>query len=243
MPATKQDTIDRLRKEILLLQGFQPPSAATVDMGLGPVMTAFPGSVFPTGAIHELVAAGPQGASVTGGFVAGLMASLMRSGSAALWISCKRRIFPPALKVFGIEPDHIIFIDLRNEQEVLWATEEALKCEGLAAVVGEIKELDFTASRRIQLAVEQSRVTGFILRHDPRYLNTTASVARWKIGSLPSKPIGEMPGLGFPRWNIELERIRNGHPGNWQLEWSAGRFQVLTPEIETRQQALHRKTG
>ena len=62
--------------------------------------------------------------------------------------------------------------------------EEALKCDGIAAVVGEIQELSFTVSRRLQLAVEQSRVTGFILRNNPRNLNTTACVTRWKITPL-----------------------------------------------------------
>ena len=38
---------------------------------------------------------------------------------------------------------------------MLWVIEEALKCEGLAAVIGEIKELSFTQSRRLQLAVEK----------------------------------------------------------------------------------------
>ena len=42
-----------------------------------------------------------------------------------------RTIFPPALKSFGIAPDKIIFIDLKKEKEILWAMEEALKCDGL----------------------------------------------------------------------------------------------------------------
>jgi len=33
--------------------------------------------------------------------------------------------------------------------------EEALKCAGLAAVIGEVREMDFKQSRRLQLAVEQ----------------------------------------------------------------------------------------
>ena len=41
----------------------------------------------------------------------------------------------------------------------MWAIEEALKCDGLAAVIGEMKELSFTNSRRLQLAVEKSHVT------------------------------------------------------------------------------------
>jgi len=105
--------------------------------------------------------------------------------------------------------------------------EEALKCEGLGAVVGEMQEIGFTASRRLQLAVEQSRVTGFILRHQPRNLNSVACVARWRVSPLPSGLEEGMPGVGFPRWNVELLKIRNGKPGAWPIEWSGGVFREI----------------
>lgn len=222
------DIIAQLQKEILPLQGFRPPSAGTaVDMGLGPVEAAFPNGIFPTGAVHEFLAAGAEDAAASGGLIAGLLAGLMRKGGPCVWIGCRRTIFPPALKAFGIEPDRVIFADLRREKDVLWAMEEALKCEGLAGVVGEMSEIDFTASRRLQLAVESSRVTGFILRRDARKTNTVACVARWKVSSLASEAEGGLPGVGFPRWRVELEKIRNGRPGTWVVEWSAGMFQVL----------------
>jgi protein ImuA len=141
-----------------------------------------------------------------------------------LWISSSRTLFPPALKSFGLEPDRFIFIDLQKEKEVIWAMEEALKCEALSAVVGEIREIDFTASRRLQLAVEQSRVTGFILRNNYRNLNTTACVSRWKITPLSSESVDELPGIGFPKWKVELVRMRNGRSGVWDIQWVEGRF-------------------
>jgi protein ImuA len=148
----------------------------------------------------------------------------MQHGGACLWISVSRTLFPPGLKAFAVEPDRVIFIDLKREKDVLWVTEEALKCEGLSAVIAELREISFTESRRLQLAVEQSRVTGFILRSDPRKLSATTSVARWKISPLPSEPKDGLPGIGFPRWQVELLKVRNGNPGSWQIEWSAGRF-------------------
>jgi len=40
-----------------------------------------------------------------------------------------------------------------------------------------------------------------------------------------------MPGVGFPRWNVELLKVRNGKPGTWQVEFSAGRFRHLSTAI------------
>ncbi len=224
--------INKLQQDILLWQGFKPPTVGTRKVeGLDPVLSAFPNSVFPTGAIHEFLNEAPENAAASAGFIAGLLKTLMQHDGACLWISTCRTLFPPALKAFGIEPDRVIFVDLRQERDVLWAMEEALKCEGLSAVIAEVREISLTASRRLQLAVEKSKVTGFILRNDPRKLSTTACVARWKITPLPSVLEGGMPGVGFPCWNVELLKVRNGNPGSWIMEWSAGRFRPVMAEV------------
>jgi protein ImuA len=127
--------------------------------------------------------------------------------------------FSPSLKSFGINPDQVIFVNLKSEKNIFWCVEEALKCERVTAVVGELSELGFTESRRLQLAVEQSGVTGFILRVRPHNVSITACVTRWKITSLPSELPDGVPGVGFPRWNVELLKVRNGKPGSWWMEW------------------------
>ena len=229
MPLKKADIIAQLKSAILPLQGFKPTvNGFKLDVGLGPLNHAFPESSFPVGAVHEFCCLNMEDIAAAGGFIAGILSSLMQHGGVVLWISSNRTLFPPALKLFGIEPDKIIFVDLKKEKDILWAMEEALRCDGLAAVVGEIQELNFTASRRLQLAVEQSRVTGFILRHNRRPLNTTACVSRWMISHLPGVLDDDVPGVGFPRWNVELLKIRNGKPGSWQLEWVAGRFRHVS---------------
>jgi protein ImuA len=148
-----------------------------------------------------------------------------------LYISASRKLFPPALKAFGVEPDKIIFVDLKQEKDVLWAMEEALKCEGLSAVIAEVRAISLTASRRLQLAVERSKVTGFILRNDPGKLSASGCVARWKISPLPSELEAGMPGLGFPRWTVELLKVRNGNPGSWKMEWFSGRFHAVEESL------------
>jgi protein ImuA len=233
MPSTKSDIIQQLEREILPLQGFKPPkSGEWTDFGLGAMDGAFPNGSFPTGAVHELLSTTAEGAAASAGFVSGLLGTLMRGGGAGLWIGARQQLFPMALKAFGIEPDRIVFVALRSQKDMLWVMEEALKCEGLAAVVGEIPEIGFTASRRLQLAVEKSRVTGFLLRHQARSLGVNACVARWRVSPLASRLEGGLPGVGFPRWHVELLKIRNGKPGVWPIEWAAGRFRgVAVPVV------------
>ena len=245
MFATKKEIIDRLQKDILSWQGYKAPAAGSAGItGLGPVESAFPNAVFPIGAIHEFLNFEPEQAAANNGFISGLLKSLMNKGGICLWISVSRKLFPPALKLFGVNPEQFIFIDLKRERDLLWVMEEALKCEGLAAVICEVREIGFAESRRLQLVVEKSKVTGFILRSDPHKISTTACVARWKIIPLPSAIAGGMPGVGFPRWQIELLKVRNGNPGMWQMEWMDGRFIPLAPIItEAAMPDQRRKAG
>src|SRR5688572_26475471 len=209
MPALKADIITQLKKDILALQGFRPLVHAQ-KIELGTINHSFPNSTFPLGANHEFICNSNESLTASYGFIGGVLSTLLQTNSAyakapadkakapadkakasadkgaAIWISSSHLIFPPALLSFGIEPSRIIFIRLRNQKEILWTVEEALKCEGLTAVVGEIAAIDLTVSRRLQLASEQSRVTGFLLRHRPKQLTTTACVCRWQIHPVQS---------------------------------------------------------
>ena len=225
MLATKKNIITQLQKNILQWQGISVPQASSTRFpGLEQIEAAFPNAIFPGGAIHEFLTEEQEHAAACAGFLGGLLKVLMQHGGICLWIGTSRSLFPPALKSFGVAPERIVFIDLKRERDVLWTMEEALKCDSLAAVIGEIGEISFTESRRLQLVVEKSRVTGFILRKNTKKLSTTTCVARWRITCLPSELEDGMPGLGFPRWNVELLKVRNGNPGTWTIEWQAGRF-------------------
>jgi protein ImuA len=226
----KMDILRQLQNEILSLQGFKPASDQPVDLKLGPIAQAFPQHTFPTAALHEFLTTSPEDESAAGGFIAGLSGALMRGGGAAIWIGPERKIFPPALRQFGIDPERILFIQLKKEKEILAALEETLKCPALSAVIGELPALDFTISRRLQLAVEHSKATGFILRNASRLPNTTSCVARWRIRPLPSEPKDGLPGIGFPRWQVELLKIRNGRPGAWTVQWTSSGFHVETQQ-------------
>jgi protein ImuA len=232
MTKSKAEIISELQKELLPFQGFKHSfGIGAVDAGLGPIRFSFPHATFPVGAMHEFICTSAEDGAATGGFISGILSSLMRNGGVALWIGSSQTIFAPSLTRFGIEPDKIIFVNVPKERDVLWCIEEALKCDGLASVIGEINELSFTTSRRFQLAVEQNRVTGFIIRNKPRNLATTACIARWKISSLPSIRVDDMPGVGFPRWNVELIKVRNGKTGSWQVEWIGSKFSHVNNTI------------
>jgi protein ImuA len=243
MPLSKAHIIHQLQKEILSLQGFKTKMPGSLlDVQLGPIKYAFPNNNFPLGAVHEFICSEAEDRATTTAFIAGIASSLMRNNGVSLWIGSKQTLYPPALTSFGIAPEKIIFIELQKEKEILWAMEEALKCSGLAIVVAEIKDLSFTASRRLQLAVEQSLVTGFIIRHNPININPTACVSRWQIKPVRSAPEEGMPGVGYPRWNVTVLKVRNGKGGSWMVEWNAGSFKHI-PDNAVVFEEEKKKTG
>ncbi|MGJ7032671.1 protein ImuA [Niabella hirudinis] len=232
----------QLQEELLLLQGLRAPVDAELqDMGLGIISESFPHRAFPVSAVHELMSGSAEDAAATTGFIAGLLGTLMRRGS-CLWVSRHRNIFPPALSIFGMTPDQVLFVEAPDPKKALWAIEEGLKCASLAAVVGEVQELSFTASRRLQLAVEKSHVTGFIHHRTNQVRGNLACVSRWRIRPVTSVSPGGLPGVGFPGWNVELCKIRNGRPGKWNVQWTPQGFSVL-PEKTVEPAVIIKKTG
>lgn len=235
---TKKELIDKLQKNILLWQGFKPQVAGAAEaIGLGEIELAFPNGVFPKKAIHEFISVLPEQSAASDGFIGAVLSILMKDGAACVWISTARKLFPVSLRLFNVDPERIIFIDVTREKDALWVAEEAIKCDGLAAVVVELSELSLIESRRLQLAVEETGVTGFVLRKDATKQASNVATARWKITPVPSETEEEMPGVGFPRWNVELTKVRNGNPGNWILEWGGDRF----VEVQVQQKLWHDK--
>ncbi|TSJ41017.1 Error-prone repair protein ImuA [Mucilaginibacter corticis] len=224
---SKQQVISKLRQELLGWEGYKPPlPGQRAQLGLGPLEAAFPQGVFPQHSVHELVCASHEQAAASGGFVTGILSLLLQPGGVCVWVGRARRLFAPALATFGVAPHQVIFISLHKDKDTLWVMEEALKCPGLTAVVGELREMDFKQSQRFQRAVENSRVTGFILRNAVK-LSSTACAARWQIRSLPSTALNGLPGLGFFCWQADLLKVRNGQTGSWSLEWQDGHFVPL----------------
>lgn len=228
----KADTLAYLRSQIQEMEGFKPDTAKSpIKLNIKEIDDCLPGQALPIGAVHEVIGSGDGLAAAATGFMAVLLGLIAKAGGITVWISKRRSVFPPGLAQFGIDTDKVVFIDLARDQEILWASEEALRSKGIASVVSEISDVDLTATRRLQLAVEKSQVTGFLLRAKPRKTSASSCVTSWRVKPAPSEFSDGMPGVGFPRWEVELIRARNGHPGKWQIEWRDDALYKIQPAL------------
>lgn len=222
MPSASNPTISALRERIARLESGGRRAFGVLPFGLPEVDQRLPGGGLALGALHELAGGGD-------GAVHGAAAALFAAGVAArvngpvLWCLTRRDLFAPALSQAGLHPDRVIYVEAGEEAAVMAAIEEGLRHGGLAAVVGEVARLSMVASRRLQLAAEGSGTPCLLIRRWRRasdaadFGQPSAAVTRWRVSALPSSPL-PVPGVGRPRWLVELIRAKAGDCADWELE-------------------------
>ena len=196
--------------------------------GLEEVDRVLPNGALLYAALHEVEAKTHQDLAAASGFcialVARLLASLKRSRrQTVLW--CTRAheerefgaLYGPGLKTLGLDPEQLLIVSLKNEQDLLWAMEEGLSTPRLAGVIGEVGAAGLTATRRLHLAARKSGVPALLLRRT-KDIVPTAARTRWRISGAASTPEARDPkaldpkALGSAKWRVELLRCRGGRP-------------------------------
>jgi protein ImuA len=251
---TRRAALDALKVELSRLEGTGRREAAIWPIGLPLIEAVLPGGGLARGALHEIVAA-EDGEAAAEGFAVSVLAGLACRGP-VLWCQEAGGLYGPGLARLGLPPDRLILVHARRPTDLLWAMEEGLKTPGLVAVLGRPRTLDLTASRRLQLAAENSGVTCLVLRREPA--GTSVAVTRWRVGPAPSGAAfaGDARdfGLARARWRIELTRCRGaalaqdeaGY-GVWLMEEgdAAGALPVAVPLVDrsVASSSSRRRTG
>jgi protein ImuA len=218
--------LTELRQKLSTLErrGATKAEAGVLPFGLDAIDQHLPGGGLRLGGLHELADTGPatEHATAAGLMVAGILARL---DGPVLWAAERADLFAPALAQAGLAPDRVLRVDA--SRAVLPVMEEGLRHGGFAGIVGEMRRLDATAARRLQLAAESAGVTAFALRRsrrasDPALAAPIAAVTRWRIARLPSgPPVPYAPwvrGLAPALWRLELIRCRGAEPASWIVE-------------------------
>ena len=73
--------------------------------------------------------------------------------------------YPPAAIALGISAERIIWVRPTRQADLVWAIDQALRCESVAAVWAEVgANLDDRDARRFQLAAETGCTAGLLIR-------------------------------------------------------------------------------
>jgi protein ImuA len=224
-------SLEALRTRIRAIEA--PGAYRAASLGAPALDAALPWGGLPRGCLHE-IAGMPGDAGAALGFAAALVTRLRASQADAqenerqvLW--CLRADtdheigapYAPGLRSLGLAAQHVLLVRTATTAQVLWAMEEGLRAGGLAAVVGEVDDVDLSTSRRLQLAAEARGVTALLIV--PALSVVSGAVTRWQLSSRG----GGGESLN-PRWHVELTRCRGGAhaawpsawPVAWEVEWS-----------------------
>jgi protein ImuA len=138
------------------------------------------------------------------------------------------------LRALGLDPARLILVETAHHKDTLWAVDEALRSDAPGAVAAMIDKLDLKLSQRLHLAAQEAGVALFLLRPAvPSPVGrewrgeASAAATRWRIGAAPAAR-DRFGMFARPRWHLKLERVRNGRPGEWTVEYDhvAHRFSL-----------------
>jgi protein ImuA len=119
----------------------------------------------------------------------------------------------------GVDVGRLILVETDTDKDALWALEEALRSEARPAMVtGAIEnDLNLTQGRRLNLAAA-THATPLVLSRGGKAAGNSAAATRWRIAPAPAA-FDRFDTFARWRWQVTLERCRNGRTGAWLIEW------------------------
>jgi protein ImuA len=202
-----------------------------LPFGVAALDTHLPEGGLACGALHEVVPDTEGAMAAAFGFIAAILSRLPQTHPLIFirpthGLRQYGRLSGHGLNSLGLDPRRLILVETAHRKETLWALAEALRSGAPSAVAGMIDKLDLKTSQKLHLAASDCGLPLFLLR-PAQTLEASAAATRWRVGIV--KAARDRFGLyARPRWHLQLERCRNGRPGEWVVEYDhvAHRFSL-----------------
>lgn len=202
--------LDQLREEVRKLEGSRPfeDRPPVISTGVAALDHLLPDQGLRGGSLSEWLSPGL-------GSGAGMLALLAAreacyEGGALVVVDRHNVFYPPAAAALGIDLEKVILVRPANIADELWAVDQALRCEGVAAVWGLVETIDFRSFRRLQLASESQQALGLLVRSSKRRNDPSWSEVQLLIEPQPSNDAR--------RLRVELTRGRTQVGASVELE-------------------------
>jgi protein ImuA len=200
-----------------------------LPFGLPALDSHLPHGGLARGALHEVVPATEATLPAAFGFVVAALANLLANlppkplvfilpgyGQREHGRLC-RHVSAHGLNSLGLDPARVTLVETAHRKDTLWAMAEALHSDVPQAVTAAIDRLDLKTSQKLHLAANDSGRPLFLMR-PASTLDASAAATRWRVGV--AQAARDRFGLVTrPRWHVQLERCRNGRPGEWRMEY------------------------
>ena len=162
-----------------------------------------------------------------------------------IWIGRACWPTPFLIKKAKLDQCKHLFIDVSDKENILWGIIQALQSKETFAVIANIHNFSFAASKRILLAVQKSTAFCFLLRPPWEYEIPSCAYSRWIVSPTQSLDLEKKraksntpklfssPAEESFRWELCLSRLKSSlrctHSGKviappytWPLIWQRG---------------------
>jgi hypothetical protein len=184
-------------RERLSLWGSASPGLSSGHESLDALL---PGGGWPVGALTELLA-DCCGIGELGLLLPALRA-LARAGRSLVWIAPPYVPYAPALVQQDVPLSQVLWIRTAEPQEALWATEQALRCPTIGAVLGWSAHITDRSLRRLQLAAETGHTLGVLHRPVTAARESSPAALRLQLQPLTDGGLA-----------VEVKKSRGGRTG------------------------------
>jgi hypothetical protein len=187
-------------------------TAAAVSSGFPALDACLPGNGWPEGALTELYA--PVAGVGELSLLMPLCAQLTHAGRWIVFVSPPHVPYAPGLAAAGLDLRRLLLIESDAGKDTLWTLEQTLRSSRCGAVLAWMQKIDPASLRRLQLACEQGRSSGFLFLPEAAARNASTAALRLRLtadaeGELDVHVLKRRGGmLTRP---IRIARVR--HPG------------------------------
>jgi len=158
-------------------------TAAAVPSGFPALDACLPGHGWPEGALTELFT--PVAGIGELSLLMPLCARLSQAGRWIVFVSPPHVPYAPGLAAAGLDLRRLLLVDSRAGKETLWTLEQTLKSRRCGAVLAWMPTLDPASMRRLQLACEEGRSSGFLFLPEAAARNASTAALRLRLTASP----------------------------------------------------------
>lgn len=165
---------DNLHADVWHAHTLATSVAQVVATGAAVLDAQLPGGGWPVGALTELLQAPHQH-----GEWRLLAPALARCGTAAVVLVAPPHVpFGPALVARGVASHRLLWVQATAATQRLWATEQALRCAGVDAVMAWLPQARADQLRRLQMAASEYNRLLFVMRPSAARQESSPAVLR-----------------------------------------------------------------
>jgi hypothetical protein len=142
-------------------RGIPPSERKGMPTGFSALDATLPGGGWPAGAMVDIVTAHRGIGELS--ILLPAMARLCGGGLKAVWIDPPFVPYAPTLRQAGVRTHHVLIVGpCRSDSDTPWCMEKILRSASCGMALAWPRQLDFRATRRLQLAAEAGDSLGIL---------------------------------------------------------------------------------